>query len=126
MIGPRLREARLVKKYTQEELAKLVNTGKTTISNYETGFSRPSPEIMNDLADVLAVSTDYLYGRTDNPTGVAEKNEDKEFQEFVANPKNKHWFKEMSESPEEQLEELRKIWDIIKVREAGRKPGDKQ
>lgn len=69
MLTQRLRIARKAKNLTQEELAKLVNTRKTTISNYETGYSSPSNEMLNDLADVLDVTTDYLLGRTDNQNG---------------------------------------------------------
>lgn len=44
-------------------LAKKVNTKKTTISNYETGYSTPSHEMLTDLADVLNKSVDWLLGR---------------------------------------------------------------
>ncbi|MGY3717143.1 helix-turn-helix domain-containing protein [Sutcliffiella cohnii] len=66
MLGKRLRKARMEKKLTQEDLAKLVNTKKTTISNYETGYSSPSNEMLVDLANVLGVTTDYLLGRTES------------------------------------------------------------
>ncbi|WP_248930127.1 helix-turn-helix domain-containing protein [Paenibacillus hamazuiensis] len=36
------------------------------------------------------------------------------------------WFKELLEAPEERRAELRQIWDIIKQREAGRSPGQRQ
>ncbi len=67
MLPQRLREMRKAKKLTQEELAKLVNTKKTTISNYETGYSTPSNEMLLDLANILDTSTDYLLGRPENP-----------------------------------------------------------
>lgn len=67
MLSKRLRQARNIKKLTQEELAKKVNAKKTTISNYETGYSSPSNEMLKDLADVLDVDTDYLLGRTNTP-----------------------------------------------------------
>lgn len=63
MLSDRLRSIRKEKKLTQEQLALLVNTKKTTISNYETGYSTPSNEMLSDLADVLGVSVDYLLGR---------------------------------------------------------------
>lgn len=70
MFAQRLRQARNEKKLTQDELAKKVNTKKTTISNYETGYSTPSHEILSDIADVLGKSTDWLLGRN----YVAEEN----------------------------------------------------
>lgn len=67
MLPQRLRQARKSKKLTQTELAKLVNTKKSTISNYETGYSTPSNEMLKDLADVLDTTTDYLLGRVNEP-----------------------------------------------------------
>jgi transcriptional regulator with XRE-family HTH domain len=77
MFAQRLRSARKAKKLTQEELANLVGTTKTTISNYETGYSTPSFEVLSDLASVLDVSTDYLLGRSDEPQPVMNSNVEK-------------------------------------------------
>lgn len=74
MLPERLRLARKSKKLTQEELAKKVNTKKTTISNYETGYSSPSNEILADLANALDVDTDYLLGLSDIPSKSFIKN----------------------------------------------------
>ncbi|MBU8905562.1 helix-turn-helix domain-containing protein [Desertibacillus haloalkaliphilus] len=68
MLSQRLRQARKIRKLTQEELAKKVNTKKTTISNYETGYSSPSNDMLSDLANALSTSTDYLLGRSDDPS----------------------------------------------------------
>jgi transcriptional regulator with XRE-family HTH domain len=65
VLPQRLKEARKRKKLTQEELANLVNTKNKTISNYETGYSTPSNDMLDNLADVLDVSVDWLLGRTD-------------------------------------------------------------
>jgi transcriptional regulator with XRE-family HTH domain len=64
----RLKQTRLAKKLTMESLAKLVNTTKGTISNYENGHSTPPNEMLSHLADVLETSTDYLLGRTNDST----------------------------------------------------------
>src|SRR5699024_2313302 len=55
------------RKLSQEELAKKINTTKSTISNYENRYSTPSNEVLRDLANILNTTTDYLLGRTDNP-----------------------------------------------------------
>ncbi|WP_208586028.1 helix-turn-helix domain-containing protein [Gracilibacillus suaedae] len=65
MLAQRLRSARRNKKLTQEELASKLHTKKQTISNYETGYSSPSNEVLKEIANILDVSTDYLLGRTD-------------------------------------------------------------
>jgi transcriptional regulator with XRE-family HTH domain len=64
VISERIKIARNKRKLTQEELAKKVNTTKGTISNYENEYSKPSPEMIKDIADALDVDTDYLVGRT--------------------------------------------------------------
>lgn len=68
MLGQRLRSRRKEIGLTQEQLAEQVKTKKTTISNYETGYSTPNNEMLSDLADVLRTTSDYLLGRTDDPT----------------------------------------------------------
>ncbi|ANB55809.1 immunity repressor protein [Anoxybacillus sp. B7M1] len=72
MLAQRLRFTRKAKKLTQEELAKIVNTTKGTISNYENGHSTPSNEMLSLLADALDTTTDYLLGRTDNPSSTSK------------------------------------------------------
>jgi transcriptional regulator with XRE-family HTH domain len=69
----RLIEWRKKRKFTQEQLAQKVKTTKGTISNYENGHSTPPHETLVTIADVLGVSTDYLLGRTDDPTPPKER-----------------------------------------------------
>jgi len=69
MLAKRLKQARLAKKLTQEQLANMVNTKKSTISNYENEYSSPSNEMLYDLANALEITTDYLLGRVDDPYG---------------------------------------------------------
>jgi transcriptional regulator with XRE-family HTH domain len=69
----RLVEWRKKRNLTQEQLAQKVNTTKGTISNYENGHSAPPHETLVSIADVLNISTDYLLGRTDDPTPPSEK-----------------------------------------------------
>ncbi|CAH2462802.1 MULTISPECIES: helix-turn-helix domain-containing protein [Bacillus] len=66
MLTQRLKEARKMRKLTQQGLADKVNATKGTISNYENGHSTPSNEMLKDLANILGVTTDYLLGRADN------------------------------------------------------------
>jgi transcriptional regulator with XRE-family HTH domain len=64
-IGERIRRLRKEKDISQEQLGKMVNVGKTTISNYETNYSSPDTETLKKLAECFGVSVDYLLGRTD-------------------------------------------------------------
>ncbi len=47
---------------SQSNLAKQVGVRKTTISNYETGYSVPDYRILSSLADIFSVSIDSLLG----------------------------------------------------------------
>ena len=61
--GERLRVLRERDGYTQEELAKLLNTSRSRIGMYEQGKRQPDFEMQESLADFFNVSLDYLFGR---------------------------------------------------------------
>lgn len=71
----KLKNLRLQKDINQADLGRIVGVGKTTISNYETGYSVPDLDILIKLAEYFQVTTDYLLGLTDDKT---QKNDDKE------------------------------------------------
>jgi len=60
-IGQRLKEARLMRKMTQPELAVAVGVTKGAIGNYETDISSPNEPILIKLMDVLQIDANYLY-----------------------------------------------------------------
>lgn len=55
---------------SQAQLADLLELGKAAIGHYETGYRQPSLSILEQLATLFDVSTDFLLGRTSN-RGVA-------------------------------------------------------
>lgn len=110
MLSQRLKNARKRLKLTQEDLASKVNTTKGTISNYENGHSTPSNEMLVLLSNRLEVTTDYLLGNSDIP----EKTADEEFDSFANDPELEHWYRKLPESKEEDLQKLRRMWEIIK------------
>lgn len=59
-IGKRIREARVKKKVTQEQLAEMVGVGVTHISHIETGNSIPSMKVFILIVNALGVSADEL------------------------------------------------------------------
>ncbi len=62
-IGTNIRRARTRRHLTQDNLAQTVHTTRQTISNYETGHSRPDVETLRRLADALGVElTELLDG----------------------------------------------------------------
>jgi transcriptional regulator with XRE-family HTH domain len=63
----RLRSLRMGKGLKQSELARALNVGKSTISAYEGGKTKPSIDIAILIADYFKVSLDYLFCRTEYP-----------------------------------------------------------
>jgi len=61
--GLRLKELREQNGYTQESLAKLLNTSRSRIGMYEQGKRQPDFEMQEAIADLFNVSIDYLFGR---------------------------------------------------------------
>lgn len=57
---------RAEKEMNQETLAKSLGYGSSTISNYESGKNDPGIYNLIRLAEIFAVSVDYLIGYSDN------------------------------------------------------------
>lgn len=70
MLPERIRNIRLKASHTQESLAVVIETSIRDVSRWENGESIPSADMLVRLADALNTSTDYLLGRTDDPTPV--------------------------------------------------------
>lgn len=64
----RLREVRVSMGFTQDELAEKVGVQVLQINRWEKGKNSPTADYLVKLAEVLAVSTDYLLGLSDDPT----------------------------------------------------------
>jgi transcriptional regulator with XRE-family HTH domain len=60
-IGRRIREAREAKGLTQAELASLIGTTPSAVSNYEKGVSHPKEAILYKLIKVLEVDANFLF-----------------------------------------------------------------
>lgn len=61
-VGHRIKELRIKRGYTQEELGKRIQKSKSAISSYENDMQIPPLEVIADIAIVLNVSIDYLVG----------------------------------------------------------------
>lgn len=72
MFPERLRTAREYRGLSQGELAKRANLQPSAISHFETGARKPSFDNLRLLADTLDVTTDYLLGRVEGFTALAE------------------------------------------------------
>ena len=63
-----LKKARAISGKTQLEVATLLGLEWLGYQRYEAGNREPNLSRLCQLADILNVSTDYLLGRTDDPT----------------------------------------------------------
>ena len=63
MIGKRVRELRVEKGLSQQELGNAIGVTKVSICGYESGGRIPNLEKLSKLADTLETTTDYLLGR---------------------------------------------------------------
>lgn len=65
VFAKRLQQLLEEKEMTQRELAARAQVTDVTISRYLSGERKPRIEIINKIAEVLNVTTDYLLGRSD-------------------------------------------------------------
>jgi len=62
----RLKSARELRGYSQEDLAKRARMPPSSIAHFETG-RKPSFDSLKRLAIALEITTDYLLGRVESP-----------------------------------------------------------
>ncbi len=62
----KLRELRIEKNVTQQEIAGKIGVSRQVYANWENGINQPDLRMLIILADLFSVSTDYLLGRTDD------------------------------------------------------------
>lgn len=68
LIGDRIKILRLKQKLTQEELAKQLGVNnKSSIANYEAGYSTPKDDIKIKMCELFNCSMDYLMGLSAEP-----------------------------------------------------------
>lgn len=66
----RIRDLRLARGWTQEELGQHLNVGKGAVSRYEKEIRQLDPSIINTLCDLFGCTADYLLGRAESPMQV--------------------------------------------------------
>ena len=71
----RLKELRMKKGYSQQDLATKIGLSKSSISMYEVGAREPSLEVLELVGDFFNVTTDYLLGKDLDPEAAEIANE---------------------------------------------------
>ena len=61
----RLKELRMEKRLTQQQLATTLQTTDDSIYSWEKGRSEPSIAVIRKICDFFEVTSDYLLGRTE-------------------------------------------------------------
>lgn len=101
---------------TFERVKFLCERRKISLNDLETtlGFSKnsiikwkktnPSSDKLGKVADFFDVSVDYLLGR----------GSDAEFEAFQDDPELQLFMRELADSPEARLRQLRGIWEVLK------------
>lgn len=64
-VGEKLKTLRLNNNLTTRDVAQALKIGKGTYTNYETGRSKPSFDILISICKYFNISADYLLGLTD-------------------------------------------------------------
>ncbi|WP_400164840.1 helix-turn-helix domain-containing protein [Brevibacillus sp. TJ4] len=67
-LGSRIREIRKLRNLTQKEIASELEMGRSNFGHIENDRVIPSSDDLQKIADILHTTTDYLLGRTDDPT----------------------------------------------------------
>ncbi|MCP3658870.1 MAG: helix-turn-helix transcriptional regulator [Bacteroidetes bacterium] len=65
-IGEKIIQIRKANKWSQEDLAKKINTSRIMIGNYERNDNTPSIDVIIKLCRIFDVSVDYLLGEGRN------------------------------------------------------------
>ena len=78
LLGERIKQLRLSKQMTQEELGKQIGESKETIYKWEKGLRNLKASDVKKISDFFNCTADYLIGRADNQNGVYYQYIDKE------------------------------------------------
>ena len=107
MMGQRIKEARIKKKLSQTELAKMIGVAPAEISQYESGKRKPRWDKFPKLLDILDVSADEIIGREVTVVSDEEdytiKMAKKDLQIINAIKQNKNLYKVLSLDPERNV-----------------------
>ena len=64
-IGEKIRQLRVERGLTQQELARHLGKSRAAVGKYETGVRLPDNDTLHAVCDYFNVTTDYLLGRSD-------------------------------------------------------------
>jgi len=114
-VGDNIRSARINKKMNQRELAKKltekgIEIGNTTISNWENNISKPDPDTISSICEILDVDANYILGFYSDKK-IEDKKTENDLKELL---KKKGLMDDNDYIDKESADKLIKIIDILK------------
>ena len=118
--GEYIKSLRVKKDITINQLSLYSGISASQLSRIETGKRGiPKPATIEKLAQALKADYNELmvkagYLDTESSKETQAEKDEEEFQAFANDPSLQKWYKELPKSREEDLQKLRKMWEIIK------------
>lgn len=117
-IGSRLKALRKKYNYTGEEVGNMLKVSKVAIYNWEKDMRSPNPDVIEKLANIYEVSTDYLItGKESTSTkdGYYRDPEAAEYAEYLrTRPEAKLLFSASRDMSKEDMEEVVNYIEYLK------------
>ncbi|MEG2322479.1 MAG: helix-turn-helix transcriptional regulator [Bacilli bacterium] len=112
IIGKRLKEARVAKKMSQEELGNILGVSKVSICGYERGTRTPNMTNFLELINILDLDTKYVLGQ--DVKTINEDNEEysiklakEDFEIVEAIKKNRELYNMFCSNPKKTVDKIK-------------------
>jgi len=108
ILGKRIKSLRYEANLTQEQFGKIFGLAKSTVSQYESGSSRPDDELKKKFATYFNVSLDWLLGLTDerHSVNMVKETQVKYEAKSTSNPMLDDLLKKVPDLTDEEKESL--------------------
>lgn len=108
LIGSRLKEARRLAGLSQDQVAKMINIPRPSVSEFESGNRRVSADELTSLCEIYDVSTDWVVG---NSASTISKDD----------PRLELAARELSKLKDDDLDRLLKVMAAMRTNDEGNK-----
>lgn len=110
-VGSRIKNLRIKKNYTLDELGKMIDASRQTLHKYEQGIITNIPkEKIEKIAQVLGVSPSYIYGWENDETYYIDENTKSIAQDIFENDNLRILF---DASRDAKAEDLKLVTDLL-------------
>ncbi|QDZ98944.1 XRE family transcriptional regulator [Lysinibacillus fusiformis] len=116
VIQHKLMNFRQDKKLTNADMASKLGISRDQYSKIEYEGKIPK-ELLEPITDILNISIEDLESHFTYYEIRERQKDEAEFQAFANDPSLQKWYKELPKSREEDLQKLRKIWEMINSEE---------